>query len=168
MRAGFGLVRSRWVGVLCAALFALSACTAFPGGDTAPPAPPIVEVAKAKHQVRAYADRLVAVIGDTRIRKDTVVALHCDGKPQDWYFASGVYQIFVPAEQHSPAFDRLKQYAGEQGYTVDNDHRIADGRGDVTVSNPRDGYTLTASSGEAPAMVLIINSPCYRTDKPLH
>jgi hypothetical protein len=161
-------VRSRRVGAVCAALFALSACTAFPGGDTVPPTPPIVEVTKAQQQVRAYADRLVAVIGDTRIRNGNAAALHCDGKPQDWYYVNGIYGIHVPAERHSAALDRVKRYAAERGYTVDEDHRIADGTGDVALFNPGDGYTFTASSGEPPAMALIINSPCYRTDKPLN
>jgi hypothetical protein len=35
------------------------------------------------------------------------------------------------------------------------------------VLNPGDGVTFTLGSGEPPAMVLIVNSPCYRADEPL-
>jgi hypothetical protein len=54
-----------------------------------------------------------------------------------------------------------------QGFTIKDDHRVPDGRGDITVLNPGDGFTFSVSSGEPPALALIINSPCYRTDKPL-
>jgi hypothetical protein len=44
---------------------------------------------------------------------------------------------------------------------------VPDGRGDITVLNPGDGLTFSVSSGEPPALALIINSPCDRADKPL-
>jgi hypothetical protein len=164
-----GAAAGRLAGALCAALLAVAACTADPKGDgvTAPPTPPVVDISQAQKLVRGYADRVVAAVGDTTLRDPAETSPHCDGKPDDWYYFSGIYQILVPAERQGDALDRVKAYAQTHGYTIKNDHRVPDGRGDITVLNPGDGVTLSLGSGEPPAMVLIVNSPCYRTAKPL-
>jgi hypothetical protein len=169
MTTGTGVAAGRLAGLLCAALLAVAACTSDSKGDgvTAPPTPPVVDVSQAQQQVRDYADRLVTVIGDTKIRNGSADPAHCDGKPDDWYFVTGIYQTFVPAERHQDALKRVKEYAQQQGYTVKDENTFADRTGDITVLNPGDGYTVSVSSGEPPALALIINSPCYRTDKPL-
>jgi hypothetical protein len=164
-----GATAGRLAGLLCAALLAVAACTSDSKGDgvTAPPTPPVVDVSQAQQQVRGYADRLVTVIGDTKIRNGSADPGHCDGKPDDWYFVTGIYQIFVPAGRHQGALDGVEKYAEQQGFTIKDDYRVPDGRGDITVLNPGDGVTLTLGSGEPPAMVLLVNSPCYRTGEPL-
>jgi hypothetical protein len=169
MITGTGAAAGRLAGALCAALLAVAACTADPKGDgvTAPPTPPVVDVSQAQHLVRGYADRVVAAVGDTTLRDPAETSPHCDGKPDDWYYFSGIYQILVPAERQGDALDRVKAYAQTHGYTVKDENTFADRTGDITVLNPGDGVTFTLGSGEPPAMVLIINSPCYRTDKPL-
>jgi hypothetical protein len=169
MTTGTGVAAGRLAGALCAALLAVAACTSDPKGDgvTAPPTPPIMDVSQVRQQVRQYADRLVTVIGDTKIRNGSAEPVPCDGKPDDWYYVSGIYQTFVPAERHQDALKRVKAYAQTHGYTIKDENTFADRTGDITVLNPDDGYTFSVSSGEPPAMALIINSPCYRTDKPL-
>jgi hypothetical protein len=164
-----GAAAGRLAGALCAALLAVAACTADPKGDglTAPPTPPIVDVSQAQKLVRGYADRVVAAVGDTTLRDPDETSLHCDEKPDDWYYFSGIYQILVPASRQGAAFTAVKDYALRHGYTIKSEKKLPDGRGQITVFNPADGVTFTLGSGESPAMVLIVNSPCYRTDKPL-
>jgi hypothetical protein len=160
----------RWpLAALGAVLLALAACTSDPAGnDMTPPTPPIVAIAQAQQQVRAHADRLVTAIGETGLRDSAQTTLSCDGKPDDWYYVSGAYQVFVPADRQGAALAAAKEYALGAGYTLEHEQSLPDGTGDVTVSNPRDGHTITVASGEPPAMVVLINSPCYRTNEGLH
>jgi hypothetical protein len=151
-----------------AVLLALAACTSDPGGnDMTPPTPPIVAIAQAQQQVRAHADRFVAAIGETGLRDSAQTTLSCDGKPDDWYYVSGAYQVFVPADRQGAALAAVKEYALGEGYTLEREHSLPDGTGRVTVSNPRDGHSITVMSGEPPAMALLINSPCYRSEERL-
>jgi hypothetical protein len=158
----------RWpLAALGAVLLALAACTSDPAGnDMTPPTPPIVAIAQAEQQVRAYAERMAAVIG-TELRDPVENPGPCEGKPEDWYYVSGAYQVLVPAERQGAALAAVKEYALGEGYTLKTEHSLPDGRGQVTVSNPRDGHTMTVGSGEPPAMVVLVNSPCYRSQERL-
>jgi hypothetical protein len=77
---------------------------------------------------------------------------------------SGAYQLLVPADRQGAALAAVKKYALGEGYTLEREHSLPDGTGTVTVSNPRDGHTITVMSGEPPAMAVLVNSPCYRSE----
>jgi hypothetical protein len=147
---------------------ALAACTSDPeGNDMTPPTPPILPIAQAEQQVRGYADRLVDAMGNLELRTSAEDTLACEDKPDDWYYISGTYQVLVPAERQGAALTAVKEYALGEGYTLKNEQSLPDGTGDVTVVNPRDGHTITVASGKPPAMALLINSPCYRSQERL-
>jgi hypothetical protein len=155
----------RWpLAALGAVLLALAACTSDPeGNDMTPPTPPVVAIAQAQQQVRDHAERFAAAVG-TELRDPAENPGPCEGKPDDWYYVSGAYQLLVPADRQGAALAAAKDYALGEGYTLKREHSLPDGRGQVTVVNPRDGHTMTVGSGEPPAMVVLVNSPCYRSE----
>jgi hypothetical protein len=76
------------------------------------------------------------------------------------HYTEGSFQLVVPLEQHRALVDRVARGWASLGYTVDPVTAFADGGARVSA---RAGFVdLTLGSGQAPAMVLVVVTDCYR------
>jgi hypothetical protein len=92
-----------------------------------------------------------------------VPCLAPDGHPSDsHHYMSGSFQLIVPLDHHRSLIDRVARGWAAHGYTVTPVTTFADGGAKVTARTADDFVDMTLGSGEAPAMVLVIVTACYR------
>jgi hypothetical protein len=73
----------------------------------------------------------------------------------------GTYQLMVPLEQQPGLLDRVRAGWEAAGYTITG-QRSFDGGGEVKATNPRDGAQLRLTTGEPPAVRLLVHTACYQ------
>ncbi|GAA4955573.1 hypothetical protein GCM10025331_51340 [Actinoplanes utahensis] len=122
-----------------------------------------------KQQVQQYAEATRAAAGsDTFPQANTNVSA-CEGAagelsdPDSVYYIQGIYQASVPADQQLEALRKTRQAWEDTGYTITEDRTFPDGQRGQVAAKSGDGFSFSLSSGDAPAMLLLIGSPCYRT-----
>jgi hypothetical protein len=73
----------------------------------------------------------------------------------------GTYQLMVPLTEQPGLLDRVRAGWEAAGYTITG-QRSFDGGGEVKATNPKDGVQLRLTSGEPPAMRLLVHTACYQ------
>ena len=73
----------------------------------------------------------------------------------------GTYQLMVPLDQQPGLLDRVRAGWEAAGYTITG-QRSFDGGGEVKATNPKDGAQLRLTTGEPPAVRLLIHTACYQ------
>ena len=155
------------VAVVLGTLLVLTACTGDgeEGGDVQ-----AVLHADAKRWTADHAQRTAAAMGEDAALQpgEDPVPVPCDGKPDGVYHVQGIYQILLPGDQHLDGLRRLREDWHRAGYEIRKERTFPDGtRGEISAVVPADSFAITVSSGQPPAMVVIIASPCYQSDEPL-
>lgn len=127
-----------------------------------------VPQAEAQRQVRQYADAVRSAVGAEQFTQDGENISPCEGRlgelsnTDEIYYAQGIYQMMIPADRHLEALRKARQEWENQGFTIKGERTFGPGaRGEVEASTS-DEYSLHFSSGNPPAMVLMVASPCYR------
>jgi len=123
---------------------------------------------EARRKVKEYAESVRAAVGVQEFSNGNENVTPCEGKlgelsdESEVYYVQGTYQIQVSGEQHAEALRRARQDWDSRGFTIKGEHTYNDGGGRVTAVTD-DEYSLQLGSGNPPAMVLLVSSPCYRT-----
>jgi hypothetical protein len=68
----------------------------------------------------------------------------------------------VPGPEQLPLIERVREGWKARGYTINSQRAISAEQGDVRATNPSDGASLLLTSGEVPAMLLLIHTGCYQ------
>lgn len=157
----------RIVVAVLGAVLVLTACTGDKGegGDVQ-----AVAHADAKRWTADYAQRTAAALGEDAALQpgEDPVPVPCDGKPDGVYHVQGIYQILLPGEQHLDGLRRLRENWQQAGYEIRKERTFPAGKGgEISAVVPADSFAITVSSGQPPAMVVIVASPCYQSDEPL-
>jgi hypothetical protein len=85
------------------------------------------------------------------------------GEDSDTVYAmQGAYQLLVPGPEQLPLIERVREGWKARGYTINSQRAISAEQGDVRATNPSDGASLLLTSGEVPAMLLLIHTGCYQ------
>lgn len=157
--------RDRAARLVAAALLATAGtvgCTN--GGDDVQTMPPD----RATARVKQYADDTRAAVGaDAFSQRDENVS-PCDGRmgelsdPDEVYYVQGVYQLLVPADQQAEVLSRVRERWRRDGLTIKQERSFGTGGTGEIGATAADGYTLNLTSGQPPAMLLLVSSPCYR------
>jgi hypothetical protein len=141
----------------------LTACTTKGNDDVQTKAPD-----QATEQVKRYADVTRAAITTGMFSQANENVTPCEGRagelsdPDEVYYVQGNYQLMVPADQQAEALAKARQQWERDGHTVKSQRSFGpDGTGETTATTS-DDFTLTLSSGQPPAMLLLVASPCYR------
>jgi hypothetical protein len=123
---------------------------------------------QATGQVKRYADTTRAAVGVDAFSQAGENVTPCEGRagelsdPDEVYYVQGIYQVMVPAGQQADALARARQRWQADGLTIKAERTFgADGTGEVSAATD-DGYSLSLTSGQPPAMALLVSSPCYR------
>jgi hypothetical protein len=126
--------------------------------------------ADAKRLTTEHAERTATWMGNNvKLEPNpTTTANACDGKPAGHYYIQGIYQILLPGEQHVEALKRLTSRWQQEGYQIRKERTFPNGKGgEATATNPKDNFAISITSGEPPAMLLLVNSPCYKSNEEL-
>ncbi|MBX6750526.1 MAG: hypothetical protein IRY85_12810 [Micromonosporaceae bacterium] len=118
----------------------------------------------ARQIVWRHADEVLELAGWAGFASGDSQPVPCrgpDGRDEDnVYYTEGSFQLIVPLEQHRALVDRVARGWATRGYTVDPVTAFPDGGARVSA---RAGFVdLTLGSGQAPAMVLVVVTDCYR------
>lgn len=123
---------------------------------------------QATARVKQYAETVRGTVGLDAFSQANENVTPCEGRlgelsnPDEVYYVQGVYQLMVPAERQAEILSRAREQWQRDGLTIKKERSFgADGTGEIGVS-AADGYALTLTSGEPPAMLLLVSSPCYR------
>jgi hypothetical protein len=151
-------------GLLTATLaIGLTACTTKGNDDVQTKAPD-----QATSEVKQYAETTRTAIGAGAFTQANENVTPCEGRagelsdPEDVYYVQGNYQLLVPADQQADTLAKAREQWERDGHTITKERSFGpDGTGEVSASSS-DGHTLTLSSGQPPAMLLLVASPCYR------
>ena len=122
--------------------------------------------AAAREIIRRHADEVLGFSGWAGYASGDSQPVPCRRPEGDdsgsVHYASGSFQLIVPIDQHRSVVDRVASGWAQRGYTVDPVTTFPDGGAKVT-ARTGDGFVdMTLGSGEAPAMVLVIVTDCYR------
>lgn len=141
----------------------LAACTDNGGGDVQTKAPE-----QATAQVKDYAEAIRAAAGVDAFSERSENVTSCEGRlgelsdPDEVYYIQGIYQLLVPAEEQAATRTRVRQQWERDGLRITGERTFGTtGTGEVKATADG-GYTLALTSGEPPAMLLLVSSPCYR------
>jgi hypothetical protein len=141
----------------------LTACTDKGDNDVQTRAPE-----QATGQVKEYADATRAAAGVDAFSQANENQSPCEGRAgelsdtDEVYYIQGNYQLMVPAERQGEALAAARQRWQGSGFTIKTERSFGPGgTGEVTAVTD-DGFTLTLTSGQPPAMLLVVASPCYR------
>jgi hypothetical protein len=117
--------------------------------------------------VKAYAEATRTAAGVAAFSHANEDVSPCEGRagelsnPEEVYYVQGIYQLMVPADEQADALAKVRQAWETDGFTIKDARTVTGGRGKVSAATT-DGYSLSLTSGEPPAMVLLVSSPCYR------
>ncbi|GAA3384687.1 hypothetical protein [Cryptosporangium minutisporangium] len=161
--------RPWWVVIALSLAAVLAACSHSP--DPAEEHPlPTRDPADARVAIAALAGELHQQIAPTgKFTKVGVSEIWCEdpqgnASEEGPYSIRGVYQVFLPADQHRSVLTRLGQEWKAAGWTdVTYSTFGAEGvKANLKGTRPSDEVTVTLTSGDPPiAFALGISTPCY-------
>jgi hypothetical protein len=124
---------------------------------------------RAKSQVHRLAEQVrTAVAVESFSQADENVS-PCEGRDGelsdagDVYYIQGIYQLLVPAADQDEALARVRRQAPADGLEIKSERSFGSGAGGELTAANTDGYAVSLTSGQPPAMQLLVSSPCYRT-----
>ena len=112
----------------------------------------------AKEIVERYAHEALDLSGWSGFSETRFSPMPCDDTAQAM---QGTYQLMVPLTEQPGVLDRVRAGWAAAGYTITG-QRSFDGGGEVKATNPKDGVQLRLTSGEPPAMRLLVHTACYQ------
>jgi hypothetical protein len=112
----------------------------------------------AKQSVERYAQEALDLSGWSGFSETRFSPMPCDDTA---HAMQGTYQLMVPLEQQPGLLERVRAGWEAAGYTITG-QRSFDGGGEVKATNPRDGAQLRLTTGEPPAVRLLIHTACYQ------
>jgi hypothetical protein len=114
----------------------------------------------AKQTVERYAQEALDLSGWSGFSETRFSPMPCDDDDTA-HAMQGTYQLMVPLEQQPGLLDRVRAGWEAAGYTITG-QRSFDGGGEVKATNPRDGAQLRLTTGEPPAVRLLVHTACYQ------
>jgi hypothetical protein len=114
----------------------------------------------AKEIVERYAQEALDLSGWSGFSETRFSPMPCDDDDTA-HAMQGTYQLMVPLDQQPNLLDRLRAGWEAAGYTITG-QRSFDGGGEVKATNPKDGAQLRLTTGEPPAVRLLIHTACYQ------
>jgi hypothetical protein len=122
--------------------------------------------ATAEQIVERYAREALEFSGWSGFSEHSVAPGPCVGRQGEdsdtIYSMQGAYQLLVPGTDQLPLIDRVREGWQARGYTITAQRTLSAEQGDVRATNPDDGASLVLTSGEIPAMLLLIHTGCYQ------
>jgi hypothetical protein len=120
----------------------------------------------AKDIVQRYAQETLDLSGWSGFSETRFSPMPCDQTAQAM---QGTYQLMVPVAQQPGVLDRVRAGWEAAGYTITAQRTFPDdsggsggGGGEVKATNPKDGTQLRLTTGEPPAVRLLIHTACYQ------
>lgn len=124
---------------------------------------------QARRQVTQYAERVRTIVAADTFSQANANVTPCEGKggelsdTESVYYIQGIYQLLIPAEDQEQALSRVQQQLQTDGLTIKTQRSFGPGKGGEVGAVSTDGYTVRLTSGQPPAMQLLVSSPCYRS-----
>jgi hypothetical protein len=123
---------------------------------------------QATSQVKQYAETTRTAAGVDRFSQSSENVTPCEGRagevsnPDEVYYVQGIYQLMIPADQQADALAQVRQRWQGDGLTIKSERSFGpDGTGEIVAATDT-GYSLSLTSGQPPAMLLLVSSPCYQ------
>ena len=155
------MTRLRGAALLALTILTTTACT-----ESEAPMASMTDTA-AQQIVERYAEEALDLSGWSGFSEQRLSPGPCVGRQGEHsdtiYAMQGTYQLMVPLPQQAAMLQRVKAGWAAAGYTITGDRTFPDDSGgEVKATNPADGAQLRLTSGEPPAMRLLIHSGCYQ------
>jgi hypothetical protein len=147
------VLADRFLGALLLA-GALAACS---GDDL-----PAMSQEKAKQQTQLYAGSTLTASGVAAFARSAANVTGCKrdsgalSDPDQTFYIQGVYQMIVPADHQQDVLGKVREEWRLNGYTIGSG-----APGEIRAVTP-DAYELSLAPEGAPALRLLISTPCYR------
>jgi len=124
----------------------------------------VMDDATARRIVRRHAEQVLELAGWAGFAGGDSQPIPCrrpDGHDDEFvHYTEGSFQLIVPLEQQRALVDRVARGWASRGYAVTPVTTFPDGGARVGAG---DGFVeMTLGSGQAPAMVLVVVTACYR------
>jgi hypothetical protein len=126
----------------------------------------MLDPAVAEALVDRHARATLAASGAERFTRESIGPGPCVGRrgevSDEVYAMVGSYQLLVDAPDQDAMIARVREAWEAAGHLVRSHRVFSSGGGELTANVPDDQVTITLTSGEPPAMLLLVTTACHQ------